>query len=286
MIVLTECWVDNLRYAFTSCVFGTPESVNNISTQCTVSCQQLDSALEFEIADPDGDNLDTWCGSNAFADNAISQCEQCYNLTDNQNYMSNCTSLPPLPVCTAPCSTHERQILICNESVLEALRYNCHFRTPPTESFPISPARIFSESMLPSSTTNLLAPKSGKGVNLAVVIAIPILAFVIVVCALTVCCFFFVRHRRKKARQLREERELNRFHAGWSHHHSLAQAQAQVPDGYDPAAAVGMHHPYAYGSGGVGYGKQAQVMETGVAAPGTVYAPEKEGKKEKGPVKG
>ncbi|PKY02061.1 hypothetical protein P168DRAFT_213311, partial [Aspergillus campestris IBT 28561] len=178
----------NLRYAFTSCVFGTPESVNNISTQCTVSCQQLDSALEFEIADPDGDNLDTWCGSNAFADNAISQCEQCYNLTDNQNYMSN---------------------------FLEALRYNCHFRTPPTESFPISPARIFSESMLPSSTANLLAPKSGKGVNLAVVIAIPILAFVIVVCALTVCCFFFVRHRRKKARQIREERELNRFHAGW-----------------------------------------------------------------------
>lgn len=146
--------------------------------------------------------------------------------------------------------------------------------------------------MLPSSTANLLAPKSGNGVNLAVVIAIPILAFIIVVCALTVCCFFFVRHRRKKARQLREERELNRFHAGWGGHphaHALAQGQVQQ-DAYDPAAAVGMHHPYAYGSGGVGagygYGKQqAHVTETGVAAPGTVYAPEKE-EKDKGPVKG
>lgn len=81
---------DNLRYAFTSCVFGFPESVNNISSQCTVSCQSLDTALEYDLKNPSGDNVDTWCGVSSFADNIISQCEFCYNLTTTQVYMANC----------------------------------------------------------------------------------------------------------------------------------------------------------------------------------------------------
>jgi hypothetical protein len=85
-----RAFTDNLRYAFSTCVYGFPESVANLSTPCTVSCQPLDSALEYDLANPSGVNFDTWCGASSFADNLISQCEFCFNLTQTEVYMANC----------------------------------------------------------------------------------------------------------------------------------------------------------------------------------------------------
>lgn len=101
-----------------------------------------------------------------------------------------------------------------SNAVLEALRFDCHFRTPTGTSFAISPARIFTQSLLPSTNPSTTAsPDSGGVKNLPLVIALPILAFVIVVCGTTLCCFFFIRWRRKRARK---QRQSSHLYARWN----------------------------------------------------------------------
>ncbi|EAU34428.1 predicted protein [Aspergillus terreus NIH2624] len=245
----------NLRYAFSTCVYGFPESVANLSTPCTVSCQPLDSALEYDLANPSGVNFDTWCGASSFADNLISQCEFCFNLTQTEVYMAN---------------------------FLEALRYNCHFKTPTDHAFPISPSRIFSTSLLPSSTVDLISPSAtpGGGIsNLALVIALPILGFIILVCTLAVGCFFFIRHRRRQARKRRASGHL---HARWNDttistpaYGNWGGPQQTYPPGYGPGFGFvdtnGQGHE-------VGYSKAhyTDVVESPVAVPATMYSPERE----------
>lgn len=92
---------DNLRFAITSCLFGFPNQVVNMSSPCVVSCQDLEPALETNLLDPNGFNFGTWCGSSAYADNDIDQCEFCYNLTVNQKvqqvFIANCAFIHPVP---------------------------------------------------------------------------------------------------------------------------------------------------------------------------------------------
>lgn len=90
----------NLRFAFTTCVFGYPQSAANISTPCTVGCEGIESASELNLLNPSSDNFHDWCGSTGFADNAISDCEFCYNQTYHMAYqqvfMANCAFHSPL----------------------------------------------------------------------------------------------------------------------------------------------------------------------------------------------
>lgn len=85
---------DNLRYAFTTCVFGFPQSAANISTPCTVGCGGIQNAVEVDIQNPSANNFNDWCSASGFADNVINDCEFCYNLTYQQTnpqvYMANC----------------------------------------------------------------------------------------------------------------------------------------------------------------------------------------------------
>lgn len=90
--MLTDGITDNLRFTLTSCLFGYPQQVVNMSSPCVVSCQDLDSALEYDVTTPSTLNFNTWCSASSFADNVIDQCEFCYNLTTNQIFMANCSS--------------------------------------------------------------------------------------------------------------------------------------------------------------------------------------------------
>lgn len=100
--------------------------------------------------------------------------------------------------------------------VAEALRYNCHFQTPPHSSFAIRPTRIFSKNLLPSTAPSKTPSSSGGGVsNLTLVIALPILGFVVIACGTTLCCFFFIRWRRKVARKERQRQSSHLF-ARWN----------------------------------------------------------------------
>ncbi|KAL4864604.1 hypothetical protein BDV12DRAFT_175919 [Aspergillus spectabilis] len=257
----------NLRFAFSTCVYGFPESVSNISSSCPVACGDLEPSLEYDLRSPNGLNFDTWCGTTSFADNEITDCGICYNLTYSE-----------------PAS----QVYMAN--FLESLRYNCHFETPTEQVFPITPSRIFSESMLPSSTADLISPSDdNNNDNLALIIAMPILGFVIFLCLLALGCFFFIRSRRKKARRLRQPGHL---HARWNDTSIStpqwaieypAQAQGMYsPAIYSPQAVYSPQPEYAPGFGfgfvdndgrgqEVGYSK---VVEPVIASPSTAYSPE------------
>ncbi|KAF4761187.1 hypothetical protein N7455_000472 [Penicillium solitum] len=167
----------NLRYAFSTCVFGSPDSISNVSSPCPVACDSVRVAVGTNLEDPDTSNLDSWCDTPSFADNVVNTCEFCYNLTTTQVYMAN---------------------------FLESIRYNCHFKTVTGKTFDIAPTRIFTQSLLPSSLSLTTPVSKISKLDLGVVIAVPIVGFLILVTSLALCCFFFIRHRRKKTRRNRQ----------------------------------------------------------------------------------
>lgn len=85
--------VDNLRYAFSTCVYGFPTEKISVSTPCQVSCERLRGAIEH--------NLDTnttivedlsYCNRPGFQDTVvINRCAKCYGRMDDVAYMANCT---------------------------------------------------------------------------------------------------------------------------------------------------------------------------------------------------
>lgn len=175
-----------------------------------------------------------------------------------------------------------------NDAVLEALRYNCHFRTPTDQAFPISPSRIFSESMLPQSTVDLTSPsaKANAGSShLALIIALPILGFVILICVLAVGCFFFIRWRRKQARKSRHSGHL---HARWNDTTISTPAHGTWADPANGMYSPPMHQP-GFGHGfnfvdtdgrtqEVGFSKSnyVEINESPVTVPSTTHSPEHE----------
>jgi len=132
----------------------------------------------------------TYCGVSSFADNLVSTCEYCYALTSEQAYLAN---------------------------FLEAVRYNCHFMTTLGTSFAIDPSRIFNITQLPASTggsqPSQSATSSGGTSNLALIIALPVVGFVIVLALVGVCCFFLIRRQRRKAK---ERRATQMMHYQWN----------------------------------------------------------------------
>ncbi|KUM65071.1 hypothetical protein ACN42_g2002 [Penicillium freii] len=207
----------NLRYAFSTCVFGSPDSISNVSSPCPVACDGVRLAVETNIEDPDTSNLDSWCDTPSFADNVVNTCEFCYNLTTTQVYMAN---------------------------FLESIRYNCHFKTVTGKAFDIAPTRIFTQSLLPSSLSLTTPVSKISKVDLGVVIAVPIVGFLILVSSLALCCFFFIRHRRKKTR--RNRHAVNPY----NHWNGTSPTSAQQQQAW---AEQQMHNSGGYGQG-AGFG--------------------------------
>ncbi|CRG90078.1 hypothetical protein PISL3812_07119 [Talaromyces islandicus] len=182
----------NLRYAFTSCVYNFPEPVTDVSTPCLVSCTPLGPALNFQLTDPVGNSLTTFCGDTAFADNTVSTCEFCYSLTSQQAFLAN---------------------------FLESIRYNCHFSTSAGAAFPLSPTRIFNETELPETTTAYTSTATSTGTSnvhkfLTVIIVMPIVGFLIIAALTALCCICLVKHRRKAEKRRRYG--SGHLHARWN----------------------------------------------------------------------
>ncbi|KAJ5128794.1 hypothetical protein N7448_002507 [Penicillium atrosanguineum] len=247
----------NLRFAFTTCVFGYPAVITNQTSQCPVACAGIQPAVEVDLLDPSANNFQNWCKSTAFADNVVNTCEFCYNLTSE--------AVNP--------GTTGAQVYLGN--FLESIRYNCHYSTTIGSTFDISPSRIFTEVLLPSSMSLSTPTASSSGVNLGVVIALPILGFIIILIALATCCFFFIRYRRKRVRRNRYQSHL---YERWNDTTIGTPQQSQGVWGWagqpaysdnDQAAAA-----YGYGSGfgfvdndgharEVGYGYDHSQTKTG-----------------------
>jgi hypothetical protein len=212
----------NLRYTVSSCVFGYPASFSNISSPCPVSCDPVRPAVEADITNPSSSNFNSWCGTSTFADNVVNSCEFCYNLTATQN---------------------QKQVYLAN--YLESIRYNCHFETVAGSPFNIAPSRIFTSVLLPSSMSLSTPGASGSGVNLGVVIAIPIIGFIIILIGLATCCFFFIRWRRKRTRRGRHQSHMwNR----WNDPTGNTPGQGQRSWAAEEMYAAG------FGGGGGGHG--------------------------------
>ncbi|CAG7923771.1 unnamed protein product [Penicillium olsonii] len=219
----------NLRYAFSTCVFGFPDSISNVSSPCPVACDGVRTALETDIEEPSTSNLDAWCDTPTFADNVVNTCEFCYNLTTTQVYMAN---------------------------FLESIRYNCHFKTVTGKRFNIDPTRIFTQSLLPSSLSLTTPGASSSNLNLGVVIAVPIVGFLLILITLTICCFFFVRHRRRKARRTRQSGHTmyNNWNSPSNGQQAWAEQHATGAYGYGAGLGFmdndgrGQELPYGHGS--------------------------------------
>ncbi|KKK20483.1 hypothetical protein AOCH_007598, partial [Aspergillus ochraceoroseus] len=206
----------NLRYGFSSCVYGYPEKVGNVSSPCPVACNDVITALEYDLTNPSGDNFDTWCGTTSFADNAITKCEACYNQTygqsNSQVYLSNCAF---------------SSFLMCHPNGGRFPNYpDSHLFRVDAPFFHRQPHLPYCEGRVRLGETRLI-------------IALPILGFVVLLCVLAISCFFFIRARRKKIRKMRQPGHL---HAGWNHPGSGAPQWATEY----PAQAQGMYGPAVY----------------------------------------
>lgn len=164
-------------------------------------------------------------------------------------------------------SQHRKQL---TPTVAESIRYNCHFPGIVGEPFDISPTKIFTEVLLPSSLS-LTTSTTGSGVNLGEVVGLPIMGFVIILLSLGLCWFFFLSYRRKRALREREQSGLWKDPNGWGWPGGYSDQDAHVQ-----GAAAG----YGYGPGfgfvdsdgsgqEVGYSKagaQQEVTETRTVA--------------------
>lgn len=85
--------LDNIRYAFSSCIFAYPVEKQSISTPCQVSCESLRDAIQYGITDPDGYTSYDFCTLDSFDDSVITKCGDCYSETQDEKYLANCMSL-------------------------------------------------------------------------------------------------------------------------------------------------------------------------------------------------
>lgn len=108
---------------------------------------------------------------------------------------------------------------LTQKSVLESIRYNCHFSTSAGTSFPLSPTRIFNETELPETTTAYTSTSTSSGTStvhkfLTVIIVVPIVGFLIIAALTALCCICLVKHRRKAEKRRRYG--SGHLHARWN----------------------------------------------------------------------
>ncbi|EFR05399.1 hypothetical protein MGYG_08411 [Nannizzia gypsea CBS 118893] len=246
----------NLRYAFSTCIYGYPKVLQSLSTPCQVTCQGLSESLKYKQTEPLGRNIYDFCGISTFSDKDITDCTICYSLTENEKFLAN---------------------------FLEAVREGCRARVPAGDKFFIEPNRIFNKLMLPANQDpQLPGTNTGRSKkNLILVIVLPIVGFLLFGTALAVGCFFYIRNRRRRARR---ESQSSSLHERWNDtsimtpsHNGLHKYwggeqthQAQHP--YDPNMAQSYDNSYyAPDQRDVKYPSEAHMM-TSLAPQTTQHA--------------
>ncbi|PGH34910.1 hypothetical protein GX50_02261 [[Emmonsia] crescens] len=168
----------NLRYALSTCIFDFPQAKpDSLSSPCQVTCDPLGPAIKHKLLSPTPDNMLDFCGMGVFDDGVITQCAACYNLTENEKYLSN---------------------------FLEAVREGCHANLPNGVPFMLDPNKIFNTELLPpnSDIPRIDAPGKGKRSlkNLILIIVLPILGFLLLLICACGACVFCIHRRRRKAK--------------------------------------------------------------------------------------
>jgi hypothetical protein len=179
--------------------------------------------------------------------------------------------------------------------VLEAVRYNCHFATSTGTAFAIQPSTIFNSTLLPASTA-LISPTfsasgSGGSQNLALIIALPIVGFVILLISSSIGCFYLIRHRRRLAKKRTQALNLhNRWDdtmvatpggTGWAnfplHQASFGQGHSSPPygPGFEFVDQDGRRQDVGYSQNG--FSSYASSISPELSVPSHIYYPKPEG---------
>lgn len=83
----------NIRYTLSSCLYGFPNNNSVHKTearpQCADSCSTLSDAIETNLATPSNATTYDYCHDSTFQSN-VDACASCYNVVQNQRYLSNC----------------------------------------------------------------------------------------------------------------------------------------------------------------------------------------------------
>lgn len=225
--------------------------------------------MEYDLAPPNAANFDNLCGLPSFADNAITSCEFCYNMTTSQIYLANCESYPSKPELT---SQNVPPPNFLYQQVIESIRYNCHYgtktksksKTTPHKPFAIHPSKIFTQSALPPSFPDPSGSSTPK--NLVVIIVIPILAAILIIASAIICCVCCIRRRRRQAKRRSEEAQLQALWDdatlnlstpiprpyGPPNHESGGEGQTQIDSALFASGGVGPS--FAFGGEHVGAG--------------------------------
>lgn len=88
---------DNLRFAFNSCIFGTANTTDSISTPCSTSsvCGPLQNAIGDGMGTPTTSGQYSYCTAydNSFMGGSLDTCRDCLRINNDANYLSNCMTL-------------------------------------------------------------------------------------------------------------------------------------------------------------------------------------------------
>ncbi|KAK2752601.1 hypothetical protein FQN55_006714 [Onygenales sp. PD_40] len=267
----------NLRYTFSSCVYGFPSVKQSLSTPCQVACESLKEALELDLNKPTGRNMYDFCGMGAFADNIVTRCAACYNYTEDERLLANCTHFPP----------NQLELPTANNDIsdVETIRQGCSAKVAENIPFIIEPDKIFNAELLEPRPSTAPAPPPGtvqKGVkNLILVIVLPILAFLLILLGLCIGCIFCIHRRRRRAKRHSQPSHL---HERWNDTSMMTPVHDQLrrswgnPSPYQPEfqAPYMEYQPADYAPGGgvqqdVKYPPEAHEMET---SPSSVTTPQ------------
>lgn len=87
---------DNLRYAFNSCIFGSTNATDTLSTPCSSStvCGPLQKSLGDGMGTPLTSSQYSYCSSydNSFLGSSLEICQDCLKVGSNTVYLTNCMS--------------------------------------------------------------------------------------------------------------------------------------------------------------------------------------------------
>lgn len=94
-LVTDFLYKDNLRFAFNTCIFGTTNASDSLSTPCSSStvCEPLRKALSDGMGTPLTTSQYSYCSAydNSFLGSNLDTCRDCLRFNSNAFYLSNCT---------------------------------------------------------------------------------------------------------------------------------------------------------------------------------------------------
>lgn len=94
-LCLADIFAVNIRYTLGSCLFNFNNSSNTTNAitkaipQCVDSCSKISDSIETNLANPTNATTYDYCSQPDFMLN-VDACASCYNVVQNQRYLSNC----------------------------------------------------------------------------------------------------------------------------------------------------------------------------------------------------